>query len=222
MGRGLSCVMFDFVSQAISSLGAFGIALLMFLENVFPPIPSEVIMPLAGFNAQQGEMSFWSVLIAGTVGSLAGALLWYWIGRRIGADRLKRLSLKAGRWLTITPDDIDRSNGWFERHGGAAVLLGRLLPTIRTFISVPAGVARMPLAYFTALTCVGTVVWNLILLGAGYLLGSNYDLVQTWLDPLSYVVIAAIVGAYLYRVVTYDADAAEAEMAPGVEGDKQG
>ena len=214
--------MFDFVSQAISTLGAFGIALLMFLENVFPPIPSEVIMPLAGFNAQQGEMSFWAVLIAGTVGSLAGALFWYWIGRRIGADRLKRLSLKAGRWLTITPDDIDRSNGWFKRHGGAAVLIGRLFPTIRTFISVPAGVARMPLAYFTLLSTIGTVIWNLILLGAGYLLGSNYDAVQKWLDPLSYAVMALIVGAYLYRVVTYDAEAAEAEMPEGVETDRQG
>ena len=214
--------MFDFVSQAISTLGAFGIALLMFLENVFPPIPSEVIMPLAGFNAQQGEMSFWAVLIAGTIGSLAGALFWYWIGRRIGADRLKRLSLKAGRWLTITPDDIDRSNGWFKRHGGAAVLIGRLFPTIRTFISVPAGVARMPLAYFTLLSTIGTVIWNLILLGAGYLLGSNYDAVQKWLDPLSYAVMALIVGAYLYRVVTYDAEAAEAEMPEGVETDRQG
>ena len=214
--------MFDFVSQAISTLGAFGIALLMFLENVFPPIPSEVIMPLAGFNAQQGEMSFWAVLIAGTVGSLAGALFWYWIGRRIGADRLKRLSLRAGRWLTITPDDIDRSNGWFKRHGGAAVLIGRLFPTIRTFISVPAGVARMPLAYFTLLSTIGTVIWNLILLGAGYLLGSNYDAVQKWLDPLSYAVMALIVGAYLYRVVTYDAEAAEAEMPEGVETDRQG
>ena len=209
--------MFDFVSQIIDSIGAFGIALLMFAENVFPPIPSEVIMPLAGFNAQQGQMSFWAVLIAGTVGSLAGALLWYWIGRQIGAERLKRLSLKAGRWLTITPDDIDRSNGWFHRHGGMAVLLGRLVPTIRTFISVPAGVARMPLPYFTALTLIGTVIWNVFLLGCGYLLGSNYTVVQKWLDPLSYLVIALIVGVYLYRVVTYDPGEAEAQMAPGVD-----
>lgn len=195
--------MFDWITSVIDSVGALGIALLMFLENVFPPIPSELIMPMAGFNAAQGKSALWIVLLAGTLGSLAGALMWYWIGRKLGERRLKALARRHGRWLTITPDDIDQSNDWFDRHGGMAVFLGRLIPTVRTFISVPAGVARMPLAKFLAYTTVGTVVWTAFLALAGWVLQSQYEKVAAWLNPISTGVVVILVAWYLYRVVTY-------------------
>ncbi|ANT61107.1 alkaline phosphatase [Salipiger sp. CCB-MM3] len=195
--------MFDWISGFIDAVGAFGIGVLMFLENVFPPIPSELIMPLGGFNAAAGtEHLFW-VIVAGSIGSLAGALFWYWIGRRLGTHRLKRLAAKHGRWLTILPEDLDRSNDWFTRHGGSAVLIGRLIPTVRTFISVPAGVARMPLASFMAFSAVGTVSWTAFLAFAGFLLGSQYGLVAGWLDPVSTAVVVGIIGVYIWRVATY-------------------
>ncbi len=195
--------MFDWISGFVDAVGAIGIAVLMFLENVFPPIPSELIMPLGGFNAAAGREHLLAVIVAGSIGSLAGALFWYWIGRRLGTQRLKRLAARHGRWLTILPDDLDRSNDWFIRHGGSAVLIGRLIPTVRTFISVPAGVARMPMASFLAYTTVGTVSWTTVLAMAGYLLQAQYGLVAGWLDPVSTAVVAGIVGVYVWRVATY-------------------
>ncbi|WP_226622574.1 DedA family protein [Alloyangia pacifica] len=195
--------MFDWISGFVDAVGAIGIAVLMFLENVFPPIPSELIMPLGGFNAAAGREHLLAVIVAGSIGSLAGALFWYWIGRQLGTQRLKRLAARHGRWLTILPDDLDRSNDWFIRHGGSAVLIGRLIPTVRTFISVPAGVARMPMASFLAYTTVGTVSWTTVLAMAGYLLQAQYGLVAGWLDPVSTAVVAGIVGVYVWRVATY-------------------
>ncbi|RVV98768.1 DedA family protein [Mesobaculum littorinae] len=195
--------MFDWITSIIDSVGAVGIAFLMFIENVFPPIPSELIMPLAGFNAATGDSSLIVAIVAGTVGSLAGAVLWYWIGMKLGTDRLKRLARRHGRWLTITPDEIEQSNAWFRNHGGLAVLVGRLIPTVRTFISVPAGVADMPFWKFLAYTSVGTVVWTSFLTIAGYLLESQYDRVSSWLNPVSTGVVVILVGIYLYRVATY-------------------
>ncbi len=195
--------MFDWIAGFIGSVGYLGVALLMFVENVFPPIPSELIMPLAGFSAAKGSMSLVGAIAAGSIGSLAGAVLWYMIGRKIGAERLKRLADSHGRWLTIAPDDIDKANGWFHRHGGMAVFVGRLVPTVRTFISVPAAVASMPFGRFLAYSAVGTVIWTSALTLAGYFLESQYQKVSGWLNPVSTGVIVLIVGWYLWRVVTY-------------------
>ena len=195
--------MFDWITNLIDSMGAFGVALLMFLENVFPPIPSELIMPLAGFNAARDTMSLPLVILAGSAGSLAGAYLWYWIGRRIGFERLCHLSQRHGRWLSVSPDEFDRANGWFDRHGGSAVLFGRVIPTVRTFISVPAGVRRMSRGWFLGLSALGTVAWTSVLTLAGYWLEGGYEAVSAWLNPLSTVVVLALVGTYLWRVATY-------------------
>ncbi|WP_108658255.1 DedA family protein [Acuticoccus kandeliae] len=195
--------MFDWISAFIHQVGPFGIALLMFLENVFPPIPSELIIPLAGFNAAEGHASLPVVILSGSLGSLAGALFWYWIGRRIGHERLGRLAQRHGRWLTMTPDEVGAANDWFHRYGGLAVLTGRLVPTVRTFISVPAGVARMPLPAFLAFTAVGTVAWTSLLAFAGYWLQTRYTLVEGWLNPASTLVIAVLVAWYLWRVATF-------------------
>ncbi len=199
--------MFDWITAAISTTGAAGVALFMFLENVFPPIPSELIMPLAGYTAARGDTSFAWILAAGSAGSLAGAALWYWIGWRLGAARLKRLSARHGRWLTIHPQDIDRANAWFQRHGAAAVFLGRLVPTVRTFVSVPAGVARMPFGRFLAYSAAGTLIWTTLLAVAGYLLGAQYTLVSVWLNPVSTGIVVLLIGWYLWRVVTWKARA---------------
>lgn len=196
--------MFSWITGLIDSMGAFGVGLMMFIENVFPPIPSELVMPLAGFNAAQGEMSLVMVIVAGSIGSLAGAYLWYWIGQRIGRDRLLGFAERHGRWTAITPDDIEKAQGWFDRRGGAAVFLGRLIPTVRTLISVPAGIAGMPLPRFLAYSAVGTALWTTLLTLLGYWLESGYEAVSTWLDPISWAVLIAIVGFYLWRVVTYD------------------
>jgi membrane protein DedA with SNARE-associated domain len=195
--------MFDWISGVIDQMGYLGIALLMFVENVFPPIPSELIMPLAGFNAARGSMNFWGVLVSGIAGSLAGAVLWYWIGRKVKARRIRHLAAKHGRWLTVSPDEFDRAQGWFDRHGAAAVFVGRLIPTVRTFISVPAGLLPMSLGTFLAYTTAGTALWTAFLAAAGYILESQYDRVQAWLNPISTAVVVAIVAFYVWRVATY-------------------
>lgn len=195
--------MFDWITSFIEATGLAGIALMMLAENVFPPIPSEIIMPLAGFSSASGEMNVFLAVAAGMTGSLAGAVFWYWIGLRIGAQRLKRWSDRHGRWLTLSPEEIDRSCQWFNAYGGWAVLIGRLIPGVRTFISVPAGVAGMRFLPFLAYSAIGTLVWTALLAAAGYLLESRYEQVSHWLGPVSTIVIAGIVAWYLYRVATF-------------------
>ncbi|KAA2234954.1 DedA family protein [Salinarimonas soli] len=195
--------MFEWITGLVESSGYIGIALLMLLENVFPPIPSELIMPLAGFTAARGQLGLVGVIVAGGIGSLAGGLLWYGIGRWLGLERLKRLAARHGRWLTLSPSDLDDAQAFFTRHGGKAVLFGRLVPGVRTLISVPAGIVAMPLPAFLLWSGLGTFVWTALLAGAGYLLQSQYETVSAWLGPVSNVIVGAIVLYYLYRVVTF-------------------
>ena len=191
------------------NMGTVGIALLMFAENVFPPIPSELIMPLAGFSAAQGERNLLMIIIAGSIGSLLGALLWYYIGQKIGAERLERWAEKHGRWLTLSPKEVEQSCAWFNRHGGKAVFIGRLMPAVRTLISVPAGIAGMPLGSFLVYSTAGTIIWTALLATAGYFLESQYDKVAHWMNPVSNVVIGLIILGYLYRVVRFRGRQAE-------------
>jgi membrane protein DedA with SNARE-associated domain len=195
--------MFDWITGFVRQAGYVGVFLLMLAENVVPPIPSELIMPLAGFAAARGHLSIPLVVLAGTAGSLLGALFWYVLGRRLGLERLKRLAARHGRWLTLSPDDVARADDWFGRHGGKAVFLGRLVPTVRTLISVPAGINGMPLPSFLAWSALGTLMWTALLAGAGFLLQSQYELVADYLNPASTVLIALIVAWYLYRVATF-------------------
>lgn len=195
--------MFDWITSFLEGGGAWAIAALMFLENVFPPIPSELIMPLAGFNAASGATSLWLTICAGAAGSLAGAYLWYLVGLIFGERRLRKLVRRHGRWLTMTPAELDRAQGWFDRHGRSVVFFGRFVPTVRTLISVPAGIARMFLPRFLLFSGLGTAVWCAALAGAGYLLGDSYDRVSAWLNPVSTAVVAALVAAYLWRVLRW-------------------
>jgi len=195
--------MFDWITGFVVRSGYVGVFLLMLAENVVPPIPSELIMPLAGFTAARGQLSLIPVILAGTAGSLLGAVLWYIVGKRLGLDRLKHLAARHGRWLTLSPDDVDRADDWFRRHGARAVFFGRLIPTVRTLISVPAGIAGMPLRSFLAWSTLGTGLWTALLAGAGYLLQSQYQRVSDYLNPVSTVIVVLIIGWYLYRVVTF-------------------
>ena len=165
--------MFDWVTGLVEDGGYLGVAALMFAENLFPPIPSEFIMPLAGFAAARGDQHLALTIAAGAAGSLAGALFWYAVGRWLGAERLKRWAERHGRWLTLTPDDIDRSCAWFNRHCGKAVFLGRLIPAVRTLISVPAGIAGMGLGRFLLYSALGTLIWTGFLAVLGFLLAEQ-------------------------------------------------
>jgi membrane protein DedA with SNARE-associated domain len=196
---------FDWIVSLIDKAGYVGIALLMLLENIFPPIPSEVIMPLAGFSAAKGTLSFTGVVVAGSIGSLAGAYFWFLVGRWIGPKRLKRFAARHGRWLTLHPDEVDQARAFFSRHQAMALFLGRLVPAIRSVISVPAGVNCIPIPVFLLWSSLGTALWTLLLASAGYLLESQYERVADWLNPVSNVVFAALTIWYAYRVICFKA-----------------
>jgi membrane protein DedA with SNARE-associated domain len=195
--------MFEWIVHIIESSGYLGIFLLMVLENVFPPIPSELIIPLAGFAAAKGDLNIIGVLFATTLGGLVGAIPWYVLGRVFGVRHLKTLSRKFGRVLTLTADDIDYAQAWFKKYGHLAVLFGRLVPTVRTLISVPAGIARMPVSSFVFFSLIGTIIWNMALLFLGYVLESQYTVIAPYMNIASNTVVVAIVSIYLYRVITY-------------------
>ncbi|SFL08025.1 membrane protein DedA, SNARE-associated domain [Loktanella salsilacus] len=192
--------MFDFITNLIDTMGAFGVGIVMFLENVFPPIPSELVMPLAGFNAAQGGVSLLAVFVWGTIGTVLGAWLWYEVGRRLGRPRLQRFIGKYGIWLTLSQDDVQNAIEWFDRHDKGATFFGRMIPGVRTMISVPAGLAEMSLPRFMLYTTAGSALWNLALIAAGYLLQSQYDRVVDYLNPVTNLILAAIAVTYLYRV----------------------
>jgi len=172
--------------------GEIGVGLLVALESSSPPIPSEVVLALAGFLAGGGRMSFAGVVVWATVGSLVGALVLYWLGAALGTTRLKKM---ADKIPLADSRDVDRAEGWMRRHGAWAVLLGRMVPGVRSLVSIPAGVQRMPLWQFSVLTVIGSAVWNTLFVGLGYLLGDRWDQVGKYSDLLNYLVIGGIVLA---------------------------
>ena len=172
----------------------------MFLENLFPPIPSEVIMPLGGFYVQQGKLALLPVVLAGLLGTVLGALPWYGIGRLVNEERIEHWLSRHGRWIGISPQELHRSRAWFNRHGTALVFWGRLIPGIRTLISVPAGIEMMPMAPFLLWTTAGSLIWTLLLTLAGLLLGEGYSRVELWIEPVAKVVKVVLVGAALAGV----------------------
>lgn len=176
----------------MSTLGYPGVALLMFLENLFPPIPSELIMPLAGFTAGRGELSFVWVVVAGSLGSLLGQLPLYYLGRLVGEEKLVRWADRYGRWLAVSGDDIRKADDWFDKHGTKAVFFARLVPGLRSLISIPAGISEMPMPKFLLYSALGTTLWVVILTALGSLLGENYDAVDTYLGPVALVVVGGL------------------------------
>jgi membrane protein DedA with SNARE-associated domain len=185
-------------------LGYLAILLAMFLENLIPPIPSELIMPLGGFYVSQGQLDFLPVVLAGLIGTVVGALPWYGIGRLVNEEKLEQWLEKNGRWIGINPQELARSRKWFNRYGVSLVFWGRLVPGIRTLISVPAGVELMPITPFLIWTAAGSLIWTLFLTITGFYLGDNYANIETWISPFSSIfktIIVLIISGILISVI---------------------
>lgn len=185
----------NWVVEVVATLGYLGVGALVALENVFPPIPSELVLPMAGFLAGQGRLSLAWVVVAATIGSVVGALVLYGIGRWVGDERLREFVRGPGRYLLLQESDMDRAEEWFDRHGGLAVFLGRLVPMVRSGISIPAGIQEMPILRFVLYTTAGSGIWNAALVGAGYWLGSQWQWAREYAQYFQWVVLAAIVAA---------------------------
>jgi len=184
------------IGQAVETnqwIGYGTILFAMFLENLIPPIPSELIMPLGGFYVSQGQLDFLPVVLAGLIGTVIGALPWYGIGRLVNEERLEKWLEKNGRWIGINPKELAKSRIWFNRYGISLVFWGRLVPGIRTLISVPAGVELMPISPFLIWTTAGSLIWTLFLTITGYYLGDNYGKIEQWISPFSSIFKTIIV-----------------------------
>ncbi len=206
--------MAEWVIEVIGKLGYFGVALLMLLENLFPPLPSELIMPFAGFLAARGELHPALVVASGALGSLLGALPWYFAGRKIGVDRLQRLAGRHGRWIALTPGEIERGQHLFERKGPLVLVFGRLVPALRTVVALPAGLAKMRPLPFVLWTLVGSVLWTTVLTLAGYLLEAQYERIGKWINPVSTAIFAIVAIWYVARVVRHPAAGKNAARQP--------
>jgi membrane protein DedA with SNARE-associated domain len=192
--------MADRIAEVFNQLSYWGVALAMLLENVFPPIPSEAVLPAAGLAARRGDMSVVGVIVAATTGSLVGAILWYYVGRWIGTERLRRWSKGSGRYFGFSPKDIDRADAWFDRWGSAVVFFGRMIPGVRTLVSVPAGVAGMPLVRFTLYSAAGSALWSTLLVLLGWWAGRSSKTFEQAISWMGIAVVAAIVIWLVLRI----------------------
>jgi membrane protein DedA with SNARE-associated domain len=193
--------MTDAIIEFITAYGYWAIALLMLVENLFPPLPSEIIMPFAGFVAARGDLNVIGVVAAGVTGSLVGGLPWFCLARRWGAEKLKQLADRHGSWLTVSRGEIERAERWFQQHGVVVLVFGRLVPGLRTLVAVPAGLAGMSLRRFIVWSTVGSLLWSGLLTAIGYVLENRYDRIVGVLDPVAKIVLASIGVAYVVRVV---------------------
>lgn len=188
----------DWAVSLMEVIGPAGAGLAIALENIFPPLPSEVILPMAGLTASRGTFTLLEALVWTTAGSVVGAFVLYGLGRWLGVARLRAVAAKVP---LLHPEDVDRTVAWFDRHGGKAVFFGRMIPLFRSLISIPAGVTRMPVWRFGLLTAAGSLVWNTVFVLAGFFLGEQWHVVEMYADILQYVVIAVAgigVAFFLY------------------------
>jgi membrane protein DedA with SNARE-associated domain len=205
----------NWVQDVINQFGYFGVALLVVIENVFPPIPSEIVLPFAGFVAQQGasavnatagaaqsDTTVVGMMIAATVGSVVGALILYFVSAAIGPERLRGFVERFGKWFGVKSSDLVRAEEWFDRRSSAAVLVGRCVPLIRSIVSIPAGFRRMKLTSFVVLTAIGSAVWNIALIGAGAVLGDQWERVGEYVGVFQWLVIAAVLLLLVRFVVS--------------------
>jgi membrane protein DedA with SNARE-associated domain len=190
----------DWAINVMLTLGYLGLALLVALETIIPPIPSEVILPLAGFLAGQGHFSVVGLILSATAGSLIGALAFYWLGRALGEARIRSFLRRYGRWVLLDETDLETSRDWFKRRGAWAVVVGRLVPAVRSYVSLPAGVARMPLGLFVLLTALGSGAWNALLIAAGWLLGERWEDVSHIVQPLGRAVPIVLLAVLVWFV----------------------
>ncbi|HUR04280.1 MAG TPA: DedA family protein [Nonomuraea sp.] len=203
--------MTDWLIALMETLGAPGAGLAIALENLFPPLPSEVILPLSGFTASRGEMDLLDVLVWTTAGSVFGALALYWVGALLGRHRTLAIAAKLP---LVKVSDIEKTEAWFLKHGKKTVFFGRMIPIFRSLISIPAGVERMPLLTFTLLTTAGSLIWNTIFVLAGYYLGENWSLVEAYVGVGTNVVIGLVVLAVLVFIGVRVAERRKGRHAP--------
>lgn len=188
----------EWVVSVMDAIGAPGVGLLVALENLFPPIPSELILPLAGFTANLGQMSLVSAIAWATIGSVVGALALYWVGRAFGHERIAGW---AQRLPLVDPDDVDRTVAWFGRHGRKAVFFGRMIPIFRSLISIPAGIERMSQSWFLLLTMAGSLIWNTVFVLLGFWVGENYAVIEEYAGWFQRAVILVVLAAIVWWVV---------------------
>lgn len=193
--------MAEWILGFMDSLGYPGIVLLMIAENLFPPLPSELILPAAGFAAAQGKLNLMGVVLAGALGSVLGTLPLYYLGRIVNEERLVVWADRYGRWLTLRGKDIRKADDWFDRHGPEAVLFGRMIPGIRSLLSLPAGMSEMPLPSFLIYSAIGSGLWVTLLAGVGYLLGNNYEVAEQYVGPVGTGVVALLVVSSVVWIV---------------------
>lgn len=195
---------YDWVIQLIDWGGYAGVFLLTLLETMFPPIPSEVVLPLAGLRAAQGPLGLAGVIIFATAGSMLGNFLWYLIARAIKPERFRRFIDRHGRWLTMDWRDVEKVQGHFERHGASIVCAGRMIPAFRTFISIPPGILRMPVSRYLLWSTLGTAVWSAALAGAGYALGAGFERIEEVARPLTIGIVVLATLWYFWRQLTWN------------------
>lgn len=195
--------MTQWVIDVVVSGGYWGVFALMVLENLFPPLPSELFMPLAGYACADGRLQLAPTVAAGTLGSVVGALPWFWGARWLGRARIEAIIDRAGPWLGLERQDLARADAWFTRAGAFAVLVGRLVPGVRTLISAPAGLFAMPTLLFLLLTSLGSLAWVSVLTGAGYVLEAHYHRVVAWIDPVALGVLSLAAFVYVWRVSVF-------------------
>ncbi len=196
----------EYISKAVetnSTIAYLTIGLAMFLENIIPPIPSEIIMPLGGFFVYQQKLNFYILVFWGLFGTIAGALPWYYLGRLVNEKRLTNFLDKRGKYLGVTSNDLAKSTRWFEKYGVSLVFWGRLIPGIRTLISVPAGMELMPIRKFLIWTTLGSLIWVGLLTYAGYVFGENYQIIETYLDKIKYIVKPILIFICLYFLIKF-------------------
>lgn len=192
--------MMDIITNWVTAAGYWGVFGLMFLENLFPPIPSELIMPFAGFAAARGQLSVTLVILAGIAGTIVGNMFWYELARAIGTARTKRICERFGRWIGVRAEDLDKAEETLRRWGPLAVFLGRIMPGIRTVISIPAGLIEMPRFTFYAWTTVGTAIWVGALTIVGYILEEGYNRLEPWIDPIGKGLIVLVGVLFLVQI----------------------
>jgi membrane protein DedA with SNARE-associated domain len=195
--------MSDWVVRLIEQSGYLGVAFLMFLETIFPPIPSVVIMPVAGVAAAQGKLNFTLAVLSGTAGAMLGNIVWYLAARALGHDRLRPIIQRHGKWLTLSWREVERAHRWFDAHGIAFVSVGRLIPTVRSLVSIPAGLLDMRFRNFVIASTIGTALWTAFLTGAGYKLQENFRDIGKIIGPASNVVLGVLVAVYVWRLLTH-------------------
>ena len=196
----------EYLSKAVetnAALAYLSICFSMFLENVIPPIPSEIIMPLAGFFVFQQKLNFYIVIFWGLLGTILGSIPWYYLGRLVNEKKLSNFFEKRGKYLGLTSGDLSKSKLWFDKYGVSLVFWGRLVPGIRTLISVPAGMELMPLKKFLIWTSLGSLIWVTLLTYAGYIFGENYSVIEIYLDRFKYIVKPILIFIFMYFLLKF-------------------